>query len=144
MLTNNWLSCIGNGIFGTDTKNKDTVGNSSGLAILKNALWFSLGTGATPAKRTDFTLEAEIDSSKYVASLTKGYTTDYSLENAYYQLQCLVTNNSEEVLSFQEMGLFAKNSAQNYATTFLIAREVFDSPITLAPGETKSFVLKLF
>ena len=144
MLTNNWMSCIGSGLFGTETKNKDTKGNSSGLSALKNALWFSLGTGTTPAKRTDFTLEAEIDSSKYVASLTKGYTTDYSLENAYYQLQCLVTNNSEEVLSFQEIGLFAKNSEQNYATTFLIAREVFNAPIALAPGETKSFVLKLF
>lgn len=144
MLTNNWMSCIGSGLFGTETKNKDTKGNSSGLGVIKYALWFSIGTGTTPAKRSDFTLEAEIDSSKYAATLTKGYTTDYSLDNAYYQLQCLITNNSEEILSFQEMGLFAKNSSQNYATTFLIAREVFDTPITLAPGETKSFVLKLF
>lgn len=144
MLTNNWMSCIGNGIFGTQTNNKDISGNSSGIFTLKYALWFSIGTGTTPAKRSDFTLEAEIDSSKYAATLTKGYTTDYSLENSYYQLQCLITNNSEEILSFQEMGLFAKNSSQNYATTFLIAREVFDTPITLAPGETKSFVLKLF
>lgn len=98
----------------------------------------------TPAKKSDFTLEAEIDSSKYAATLTKGYTTDYSLDNAYYQLQCLITNNSKETLSFQEIGLFAKNSPQNYANTFLIAREVFDAPITLAPGETKGFVLKLF
>ena len=38
MLTNNWMSCIGSGLFGTSTKNKDTHGSSTGNTVTKHDL----------------------------------------------------------------------------------------------------------
>lgn len=143
MLTNNWNSCIGYLFGNTDTTNKNISGINGGLAAISYTSWFEIGTGTTPAKRTDYKMEASIDNSKYTAAFTKGYSKNFELENSYFQLQCLITNVSEEDLSFSEIGFIAKNSSQNYATNFLIAREVFETPIVLAPGETKTFILKL-
>ena len=62
-----------------------------------------------------------------------------------YSIVTNITNtSSSETIHFSEIGLFVASPTMGSSYIYMIAREVFDTPITLALGETKSFVLKLF
>lgn len=145
MLTNNWRNAVLGNIFNiATTSNKNTAGaeaqNSN--AVLFSGRKFVIGTGSTPPQIDDYKMESEIDSSKYIASPSVSNGDGYS-EELGISISCTITNKSSETLSVSEIGLIGDNKIGiNY--TYLFAREAFDTPIVIAPGETKSFVLKLF
>ena len=142
MLTNNWRAQIERLLTGSmghfrGEKGKHHPGYSENFKVMK----VEIGTGTTPAKTTDYKLESVI-SSGYTALINPSVThtvDDVGGANVIAN----ITNTSLDSLTFSEIGLLG-NSYSTQAEYILFAREVFDTPITLAPGETKSFVLKLF
>ena len=145
MLTNNFVGYLRNGknsytyaIREDGEQISGSLGSSS-----EKTFQVSIGTGTTNVEKTDYKLESII-SSGYTASVEEKIinapsTTDTSM----YSIVTNITNtSSSEAIQFSEIGLFVYSNSNSYR--YMIAREVFDAPITLAPGETKSFVLKLF
>lgn len=147
MLTNNFVGYLINGkdsntniITTSGSKYSPSFGNRNN----EKTFQVSIGTGTTNVEKTDYKLESII-SSGYTASVEEKIinapsTTDTSM----YSVVTNITNtSSSETIQFSEIGLFV-SSPSGASYIYMIAREVFDTPITLAPGETKSFVLKLF
>ena len=147
MLTNNFVGYLREGknsytnvIRENGDKTDASLGNSS-----EKTFKVSIGTGTTNVEKTDYKLESII-SSGYTASVEEkiinaASTTDTSM----YNVVTNITNtSSSETIQFSEIGLFVAAPTMGSSYVYMIAREVFDTPITLAPGETKSFVLKLF
>lgn len=148
MLTNNYQGLLDwmctqtapiSAMYKTTTGTTARDGNNP-VAIVKNTPKIQLGTGSTAPKRTDYVLESPIDESLYDFSFEYQRTQDFLNENSYSQFLISVTNKSSEQLTANECALCVGISSNWY----VIAREVFDTPITLGVGETKSFVLKLF
>ena len=148
MLTNNFVGYLRNGkdsnaniITTSGGKYSPSFGNRN----TEKTFQVSISTGTTNVAKTDYKLESII-SSGYTASVEEKIinapsTTDTSM----YSIITNITNtSSSETIQFSEIGLFVSALTMSSSYTYMIAREVFDTPITLAPGETKSFVLKLF
>ena len=149
MLTNNWKSMIGKTLINSVNKMKswdgtETTPTSNQFTYAKR---FYIGTGNTPAKQSDYKMESLIDDAMYLSNLEVVCASgDGSYESETgLSVSGTVTNMSSSSLEVSEIGFSAAGKNTNEERSrFLIAREVFDTPITLAPGETKSFVLKLF
>lgn len=145
MLTNNFVGYLRNGkdsYTNVIRENGEQINGSLGNSSEKT-FQVSIGTGTTNVEKTDYKLESII-SSGYTASVEEKIinapsTTDTSM----YSVVTNITNtSSSETIQFSEIGLFVYSKSNSYR--YMIAREVFDTPITLGTGETKSFVLKLF
>lgn len=148
MLTNNWNSILYKILTGNNAPDGSAV-RKDGKKTYVNDIYYKkivIGSGNTPPKRSDTKLEAEISGDLYNSLVSNNISTDYSKANSYCQVVASVTNASDENIIINEIGLMGTDSFTNFndEELYLYAREVFDSPITLAPGETKSFVLKLF
>lgn len=148
MLTNNFVGYLRNEK--DSNTNIITTSGSQYTAAFNNRnnekiFKVSIGTGTKNVEKTDYKLESII-SSGYTASVEEKIINEASkTDTSMYSIITNITNtSSSETIQFSEIGLFV--AAPNIGSTYIymIAREVFDTPITLAPGETKSFVLKLF
>lgn len=142
MLTNNWRAKLKFLLTETNGEMLDENGSTLNYNNNFSTMKAKIGTGTTEEKATDYKLECEI-SSGYTAAININATNEYLTEGGILNVVVNVTNTSQEQLSFSELGLFG-NGYSTQAGYGMFAREVFDTPITLAPGETKSFVLKLF
>ena len=143
MLTNNWRTEITYMFCGdvSDRASKSTAGKYIGAFNRLHNKRIKIGTGTTPPKVTDYKLESEIDASKDQAPLSHINSTSNDEEASTQSINCTVTNVSDEPLTVSEIGLenwYADDT--NYA--FLLAREVFDTPITISPGGGTGFQLK--
>ena len=145
MLTNNFIGLLKRGI-GTAVNIVDIGGTNKSYpntyAVTYKAY---LGSGTIPAKACDYKLENKIESG-YTASIEeKDINIPSSEQTSMYQLVINFTNTSDtNNVQFSEIGVTGYNVNYGAVTEFMLAHEVFDTPITLASGETKSFVLKLF
>ena len=145
MLTNNFVGDLRNGkdsIANVIRENGDQIDASLGNYSEKT-FKVSIGTGTTNVEKTDYKLESII-SSGYTASVEeKIINAPSKTDTSMYNVVTNITNtSSSETIQFSEIGLFVYCNSNSFR--YMIAREVFDAPITLASGETKSFVLKLF
>lgn len=148
MLTNNFVGYLRNGK--DSNTNIITPSGSKYTSAFQNRNYektfqVSIGTGTKNVEKTDYKLESII-SSGYTASVEEKIinapsTTDTSM---YSVITNITNTSSSETIQFSEIGLFVSALTMGSSYTYMIAREVFDTPITLAPGETKSFVMKLF
>ena len=145
MLTNNFLSVLTTLFTNTNayrTPGRDISGGSPYPAnFYSSSTSMRIGTGTTPAKRTDYKLESEISSENYTSNYNVVATNSYDIENSSLTVQATFTNIGSEDLIVSEVGAFGSNMNQY---SFMWARKVFDQPITIAVGETKSFVIDLF
>lgn len=103
-----------------------------------------LGTGTTPAKRSDYKLEAPIDESKYNCNIVNEYTQDYSKENSTVKIIGTITNTGDDAIIVKELGLYADNNNSASKKTVMLAREVLEKPVTLEPRKTISYEFQLF
>ena len=145
MLTNNFVGYLREGKDSNTNvirENGDQITANIGTSSEKT-FKVSIGTGTTNVEKTDYKLESII-SSGYTASVEeKIINAPSETDTSMYNVVTNITNtSSSETIQFSEIGLFVYQNT--YGQRYMIAREVFDTPITLAPGETKSFVLKLF
>ena len=145
MLTNNFVGYLRNGKNSyTNAIRENGEQISGGLGnISEKTFQVSIGTGTTNVEKTDYKLESII-SSGYTASVEeKIINAPSKTDTSMYNVVTNITNtSSSETIQFSEIGLFVYCNSNSFR--YMIAREVFDTPITLAPGETKSFVMKLF
>ena len=148
MLTNNYLAQLTK-MFCEDVSSekatKTITGNyTSTWQSIQNKR-AKIGTGTTPPKVTDYKMESEIDASKYQASMSNIKVTNFDNEGSTQCINVTVTNISGEPLTVSEIGLENwGGSAGSEKFHLLIAREVFDTPITISPGGVQAFSLKLF
>ena len=145
MLTNNFIGLLKRGI-GTNVNIIEIGGTNKSYPPSYGITYKEyLGSGTIPAKACDYKLENKIESG-YTASIEeKDINIPSSEQTSMYQLVINFTNTSDtNNVQFSEIGVTGYNVNYGNVTEFMLAHEVFDTPITLAPGETKSFVLKLF
>ena len=146
MLTNNYLAQLTR-MFCEDVSSEKATKSIRGQYTstwqsMRNKI-AKIGTGTTPPKVTDYKMESEIDASKYQASISNIKVTNFDNEGSTQCINVTVTNISGEPLTVSEIGL--ENWSDNYGNDqyhLLIAREVFDTPITISPGGGTGFQLK--
>ena len=146
MLTRNFLQMLGGSSgMGAENSDKATVktidGSASGLVLgingstpFSSSGWpnskFIIGTGTTKPKITDINLESEIKEGYDCSALGKRYIIGD--EKDYIKIYGTITNTGTDSLSFNEVGWLIMYSSKYH----LVAREVYDTPITIAPGES--------
>ena len=149
MLTNNWKSMIGKTLIASVNKMKtwagtETTPSSNQFTYAKR---FYIGTGNTPAKQSDYKMESLIDDAMYLSNLEVVCASgngSFESETGLY-VSGTVTNMSSSPLEVSEIGFSAANKNTNAEDSrFLLAREVFDTPITIPTGGVQAFSLKLF
>lgn len=102
-------------------------------------VWF--GTGATPAKKADISLESVITSGLEIASgavplFSEPSAGVYEVSGTY-----AVKNTTDADITISEVGYFGSFGA-SYKPV-LYERTVLDMPITIEPGLTKTITYKL-
>lgn len=145
MFTNNYWAALTNLLGPSNSYFRDgkgTNGVSASVTHLRNEQTMKIGTGTTTPKKSDYVLENPIEESLYTVAFVDNFSSDISSDEAYLSLQATFTNTSSDTLTFSEVGVFA--SPYTGSTLFLIAREVLDSPVSIAPGEAKTVILKVY
>ena len=102
-----------------------------------------LGTGTTPPTIDDYKMESYIPSStlSYVGSTITLPITATAWANAgAFSLTQTVSNNTENPVTVTELGIYngRVSSATGYCA--ILTRDVI-SPVTIAPNETKTFII---
>lgn len=150
MLTRNFMTTLGNNYAmkldniptyiynksGNYIGNTESSFGSSGnypFAAQWSVSTFKIGTGTTLPKSSDFKLENEITSGYDCGTLSKRYVQGE--EKDYINIYGNITNNSDSPITFSELGWFVQAGTSS-VNTLLFAREVYDTPITIAPGES--------
>lgn len=166
MLTNNFRKILNymfknttllvkNNIVGLDGKIiNETNGDSIPLSFLKESrqailtsgdatntttqgVFIAYGAGTTRPTSNDYNLESEISDLTLLGnslSITdNGYITTSSIKNT-----------SNEDIIVKELGIFeTSRSAYGQRTTFMLTRNVLETPITINPNETKTFTITI-
>ena len=149
MLTNNWKSMIGRTLISKTNKMKNWAGTETTPSSnqFTYAKRFYIGTGNTPAKQSDYKMESLIDDAMYLSNLEVVCASgdgSFESETGLY-VSGTVTNMSSSPLEVSEIGFSAASKNTNAEDSrFLLAREVFDTPITISLGGVQAFSLKLF
>lgn len=152
MLTRNFITMLGNANgMGCDNATTATTldGNSQTLqfaksqsmSVFNDAWWgygrFVIGSGTTPPKCTDINLESKIEEGYDCSILAKRYIQGE--EKDYINIYGTITNSSSSPITFNELGWIGHCRGSLSSPTgyeFLLAREVYDTPIAIAPGES--------
>ena len=136
MLTNNWKNLMSK-CLNKRLKAKNWAGTESTLneSVLNYGHRFYIGTGTTPAKKSDYCMEAPIDDANYVSSLEIIANADtYENESGLF-VSGTVTNMSAASLTVSEIGYSAAKANSNAEDQrYLLAREVLKEPIVIPSG----------
>lgn len=154
MLTRNFMVILGNAN-GMGANNAPTVATTitgakkSGLQFTKNQLysvfndtWWGysrlvIGSGTTSPKCTDTNLEIALETGYDCSTLEKRYIQGEIKD--YLNIYGMITNNGSSPITFSEVGWIGHCRTSYQSSTgdeFLLAREVYDTPITIPPGES--------
>lgn len=144
MLTRNFLQMIANdaGLKMTDCPKGIDVNGDNNYSINFDSTtenyWqtkakFRIGIGTTAPKVTDNKLENEISDGYSCTIAQKIYTIGD--EKDFLNISSIITNTSTDNITFSEIGFFT-STLNNGLREFMLAREVYDTPITIAPGES--------
>lgn len=116
--------------------------NKSKQAILTSdettgGVFIAYGNGTTIATSNDYNLESEISNLTLLGnslSITdNGYITTSSIKNT-----------SNEDIIVKELGVFETSKAENgFMSTFMLTRNVLETPVTIKPNETKTFTITI-
>lgn len=155
MLTRNFMYLLGNGNgMGVDNLPNpiETSGQESTTALnfgvnstnfpfhtnnFSNYSKLILGTGTTPEKSTDYNLESEITESYDCSTLSRRYIKGGTKD--HINVYGVITNTGDAAITVNEVGWIVKS----FSSTFLLAREVLNQPVTIEPGEAKTFNVRL-
>lgn len=133
------LTTNGDTIAAIQSGNTTQAMNNYGVGMLTSLLF---GTGTTDVSVLDYSLDTDITDSLSV-STTAIVGNDSSSSTIQYQAS--IINNSGDDITITEIGIkkILRASLSTATTTYvnrdiLVAREVLDTPITIAAGETKT------
>lgn len=120
-----------------------TVKNTETNGFLEINPGVYFGTGSTPAKKTDYTLESPITSGLSIVSpsVVKEIKSGdvYTFSSIFH-----VKNTTESELNIWEIGIFTP--IERYTNEYYLAlmeRTVLSEPITIPPGEWKCVTYKI-
>lgn len=128
-------------VFTNDDSNPLSWLNSSKQAILtsdttKDGVFIAYGSGTTIATSNDYKLESEItDLTLLVNSV--------SITDNGYIITSSVKNTSDEDIIVKELGIFEALKVHGVRPTFMLTRNVLETPITIKPNETKTFTVTI-
>lgn len=97
------------------------------------------GTGSTAPTVNDYV----IDYIEHNDTINKVSGRSYNDENGdtYFDIIYSYKNNNANEITIREFGIFS--GTQTVDRNFLIYRDVLDTPVTIAPGETKNIKLTI-
>lgn len=108
--------------------------NTTEINKEEDGIFALVGSGTTPATSEDFKLESALGLQVFSNSIgfpTKGATLSYS--RAF-------RNDTAEPVTVNELGMYM---CSKQAGNVMFAREVFDTPVVIEPGESKTFTFVL-
>jgi len=114
-----------------------------------SAQGWSVGSGTTPPSVNDYQLESTIGSN-ISGKVSTTPISDESLNRIIKRITVIVTNNGSTNMIIGEIGyksqLIAGSAigATGNSSQYLLYREVLESPVTLAPGDSTSFVIDFY
>ncbi len=103
--------------------------NSSLIGFYPN---FVVGSGTTPVTADDYKVEKEIVSGLACEAVTS--TVDEATHTVVFRKT--LRNTSEKDITISEVGLTGAVRANSTVSQALIYREVLQTPVTIAPGES--------
>lgn len=99
----------------------------------------ALGSGTTDVTATDYTMATD-ETSNF--TITGTVTLNHASNKLEIVFACEVTNTTAADITLTEIGIrkpiTANYSSYNLAGYILFARDILDTPITVAAGETKT------
>ena len=116
-----------------------TANNASETVIDYNGLSLVLGKGDTPPTLDDYTLADPVTEN---LTVTKRNGSDKGDTNSTWT----VTNNETSSITLKEFGFMnctPYSSSPSSQYNILYVRGLFDTPVTIAPGETKAIMISL-
>ena len=102
-------------------------------------VFIAYGNGTTIATSNDYNLEGEITDLTLLAN-------SVSITDNGYIITSSIKNTSNEDIIVKELGIFETSSSFNkYGNrlTFMLARNVFENPVTINPNEIKTFTITI-
>lgn len=100
-----------------------------------------IGMGNTAEKSTDYCLESKITEGYDCSSLSRRYIQTDKKDAIY--VYGVITNTGDSAITVSEVGLEMYDSVNTVSSYFLMARQVLDKPVTIEPGEAKTFNVRL-
>lgn len=119
-------------------KSKQAILTSDSTA--SEGVFIAYGNGTTIATSNNYNLESEI---------TGGLTllgNSVSITDGGYVVTSSIKNTSNEDIIVKELGVFeTSNGTSVYGDrlTFMLTRNVLETPITIKPNETKTFTITI-
>lgn len=116
--------------------------NKSKQAILTSdttteGVFIAYGNGTTIATSNDYNLESEI------TDLTLLGNSVFITDNGYITTSSIKNTSNEDII-VKELGLFETSKSQfGDRSTFMLTRNVLETPITIKPNETKTFTVTI-
>ena len=116
------------------------LGNNGNAAVFSSSNFSKaklvIGTEDTAEKTTDYCLESKITEGYDCSLLSKRYIKTDKKDSIY--IYGVITNTGDSAITVTEVGL---EMWDGYSSTgyFLMARQVLDKPVTIEPGEAKTF-----
>lgn len=117
--------------------NKSRQAISTSEYITTEGVFIVYGNGTTIATSNDYNLESEI------TDLTLLGNSVFITDNGYV-VTSSIKNTSNEDIIVKELGLFETSiSEYGASSTYMLTRNVLETPITIKPNETKTFTITI-
>lgn len=119
---------------------------SSSTATTYAGVYF--GAGATPAAKTDYTLEQMYPKETFSVSCLASGIMEQTPGQYTYAVDYVLRNNSNETITINEVGLAlpcptSNSTSSVYYQVCLMERTVLDEPVTIPVGESRLITYKL-
>lgn len=112
--------------------------------LTTNTAGVHFGTGTTPPNKADYKLEEEITSGLSITNQESAEITDLGGGKYKVEASFILKNTTAEAIAISEIGLYSYGGySSSSAYTVLFERQVFDTPITIQPNESKLVTYKL-
>ena len=152
MITNNFRLLINKKIFNNSNyyafkgTNGSTAGGTSAGTVFSSNNYnkVTLGSGNTPPTVDDLSLENKINDLTLLTRTMDNSSAAYGDVNGIVTYTAVYKNNTENNITVSELGVEAGEgyTSSGWGGIVLLVREVI-TPITIAPGETYTFTVKI-
>ena len=101
----------------------------------------AFGSGSSVESSSDYKLESELDTLTLISNTT-------NIASEAFVITSTVKNSTDEDILISELSTFM-NSTRTlsgdpyYSKTFMLTRNVLETPITIKPNETKTFTITI-